>query len=231
MDFERRGQRWPAAVVLLAGASSICVGLIALRIALSRQGDYSFLVWNLALAWVPLGLALAVWGGARRGAPRAALVALGGLWLLFLPNAPYIATDYVHLFRGTGGAHWYDALAISAYALTGLLLGFASLYLMQAVARRALGERLTWLLVFATLAASSVGIYLGRYQRLNSWDALRDPTLVPAMARARLGDPFGNPALIVITLSFTGLLAVGYVAVYAYLLPRFESRWGREPSP
>ena len=60
LDLELRGQRWPAVVVLLAGASSGCVGLVAMRIALSQRGEYAFLLWNLALAWSPLVLAVAV---------------------------------------------------------------------------------------------------------------------------------------------------------------------------
>ncbi len=218
------------AVVMLAAASCGCVGMVAIRVALLRRPDYAFLVWNLALAWAPLILAIMLWLGVHRGTPRAALVALGGLWLLFLPNAPYIATDYVHLANISTAPRWYDALAISAYAATGLLLGFASLYLVQSIVRLSISERATWLFVLATLSLSSVGIYLGRYQRLNSWDAVRHPTLIPGMIRARLGDPFGNPALIAVTLTFTTLLFVGYLAVYAVLLPRFEARWRERPA-
>jgi uncharacterized membrane protein len=220
-----RGERWPAVVLILALASSVCIGLVAGRILLSRHGSYAFLIWNLVLAWVPLLLALAIWLGYRARWHRAALVALGALWLLFLPNAPYIVTDYVHLFLDYRGAPaWFDALSITAYAMTGLLLGFASLYLVQAVVRCALGEQLTWALVHATLALSSVGIYLGRYQRMNSWDAIRDPLRIPAMARERLADPLGNEALILMVVSFTAALIALYLLLYSVVLPRLEPR-------
>jgi uncharacterized membrane protein len=220
-----RGERWPFVVVALALASSLCVGLVAGRIALSGQPGYAFLVWNLALAWVPLWLALGVWLGYQAAWPRWIIAALAGLWLLFLPNAPYIVTDYVHLWFGYDGAPlWFDALAISAYAATGLLLGFASLYLVQAVCHCTLGERLTWLLVYATLGLSSIGIYLGRYQRMNSWDAIRDPMRIPSMIRVRLADPLGNEALLFMVISFTVLLTALYLVFYNVVIPRFEEK-------
>jgi len=220
-----RGGRWPAVVLALALASSVCVGLVAGRVFLSRHPGYAFLIWNLALAWVPLGLALAVYLGYRARWPRPLLGVAAALWLLFLPNAPYIVTDYVHLWWGHDGAPaWFDALAITAYAVTGLLLGFASLYLVQAVAHCLLGDRMTWLLVHGTLALSSIGIYLGRYQRMNSWDALRDPLRIPVMIAERLTDPLGNEALIAVVLSFTVVLMGLYLALYQFVLPRFESR-------
>jgi uncharacterized membrane protein len=227
-----RGGRWPAVVLGLAVASSVCIGLVAVRIFLSRHPGYAFLIWNLALAWVPLGLALAVYLGYRARWPRPLLAVAGAAWLLFLPNAPYILTDYVHLWWGVDGApSWYDALAITAYATTGLLLGFASLYLVQAVAHCVLGERMTWVLVHVTLALSAIGIYLGRYQRMNSWDAIHDPLRIPRMVLARLADPLGNEALIAMVLSFTAMLTVLYVLLYTVVVPRFESRhdarWAR----
>jgi uncharacterized membrane protein len=230
MNGTYRGERWPQAVVLLAAASAACVGLVMARVAYSREQDYAFLVWNLALAWVPLLLALAAWLGYRLGWPRPVLACLAGLWLLFLPNAPYILTDFVHLTYDYHGAPLaFDALSIAAYAVTGLLLGFASLYLMQAVMRRVLGERATWLLVAAILSLSSVGIYLGRYQRLNSWDAIRHPGSILDMVWVRAQDPLGNEALIAMTVAFTSLLVASYVAVYALVVPRFEARLRGRP--
>jgi uncharacterized membrane protein len=215
-------------VLALAVASSGCVGLVVGRVFLSRHPGYAFLIWNLALAWVPLVLALAVYLGYRARWPRPLLAVAAALWLLFLPNAPYIVTDYVHLWWGHNGAPaWFDALAITAYAVTGLLLGFASLYLVQAVAHCVLGERLTWLLVYTTLVLSSVGIYLGRYQRMNSWDAIHDPMRIPAMVRVRLMDPLGNEALIAMTLCFTVILTTLYLVLYNVVLPRFETRYDR----
>ena len=122
---------------------------------------------------MPLVLALAAYASARRGASVAS-AAFGVLWLLFFPNAPYLLTDFIHLRETPTTPLWYDALMLASFAWTGLLLGYASLYLMQMIWERAVGM-LSWLGVVAALALASLGVYVGRFLRFNSWDALVRP--------------------------------------------------------
>jgi len=69
----------------------------------------------------------------------------GLLWFLFLPNAPYIVTDLVHLHARPGVPYWYDIISVMAFALTGLLVGCLSLYLVQEVVRDGLGRVCGWI--------------------------------------------------------------------------------------
>ena len=119
---------------------------------------------------------------------------LGALWLLFFPNAPYIATDFVHLQHDPLAPFWYDAVTIAAFAWMGVLLGFASLYLMQTVVRqwRGVGGRLDRS-PSSRSALGSLGIYLGRFLRLNSWDALEHPSVLPRIAARRRARPVRVP--------------------------------------
>ncbi len=56
---------------------------------------HPFMVWNLYLAAIPAVVALLLF---RRPASRSVAWFAGfGVWLLFLPNAPYVLTDVVHL--------------------------------------------------------------------------------------------------------------------------------------
>jgi len=215
-----RGQQWPAVLVALAVATSVCVALVVVRVVRTGTTDYAFLVWNLVLAWVPFMLAVGLWGGYHRGASRWLLGTLGVTWLLFLPNAPYIVTDFVHLDRGAPVPMWFDSLAIGAAAATGLLLGFASVYLIEAVLDRSLGRRVMWPFTLGVLGLASVGIYLGRFQRLNSWDALRHPHLLLDMARERMAHPLSNHTLLLVTVLFTLALTLAYTAICTYVLPR-----------
>ncbi|HZT92101.1 MAG TPA: DUF1361 domain-containing protein [Gaiellaceae bacterium] len=91
----------------LAGASVWCVGLVVMRTRVVGDGS-GYLVWNLLLAWIPLALAAALAVAYARRRPPLELVALGLAWLLFLPNAPYVLTDFVHLHRP--GVLWRLAL-------------------------------------------------------------------------------------------------------------------------
>jgi uncharacterized membrane protein len=200
------------AIIGLLAASVLCVGLLELRIRETGDGYYRFLVWNLFLAWVPLALAAVAYSRSRRGVdPLTAAVLVA--WLLFFPNAPYLLTDFIHLAQGPAPL-WYDALMLSAFAWTGLLLGFASLYLVQMIFRRAFGVAVSWLGVFGSLALASIGVYLGRFVRLNSWDALLHPGRVVDVVHARLvAEP---PEVAQALLALTAFLSVGYLVVYSF---------------
>ena len=77
--------------VALAVLSLAAVGLLAVRIDRVDEPAFVFLTWNLFLAWIPFVLAVVLHDGARRGRGLAFLGAVGAVWLLFLPNAPYKA--------------------------------------------------------------------------------------------------------------------------------------------
>ena len=208
----------------LIGLSAFCVALVVVRASATGTQLWTWLVWNLVLAWVPFLLALAVYDGHRRRAPRTLLAPLSALWLVFFPNAPYILTDFVHLDQPLAAPLWFDALMIASFAFTGLLLGYASLYLMQAVVRARFGAIAGWGAALGALAVSSVGIYLGRFVRVNSWDVVANPDALYGIARPRLEDPLGNPELIAVSLLFTAFLSVTYLVLYSLTaLPREDS--------
>ena len=79
------------------------------------------------------------------------------LWLLFFPNAPYIFTDLIHLTSRHGGVCWADLCVVLLFALTGFLLGFVSLYLMQNIVTERMGRMAGWLF---TLAVALIGTSL-----------------------------------------------------------------------
>jgi uncharacterized membrane protein len=199
-------------LAVLVALSALVVGLVAFRIVYTQSAEHSALLWNLVLAWVPLGLALLVYDRAEQGRRLGAVVA-AAMWLLFFPNAPYIVTDFVHLRGSEGRAYWFDLVLIATVATTGLLLGFVSLYLVHVVVRRAAGAAAGWAFVTVALALSSLGVYLGRVWRWNSWDALLRPwSVVEQLARA-IASP--EPRPVAFMLAFTLFLGATYCAFYA----------------
>jgi len=205
----------------LAAASALCVATVEYRGHHTGDEFYEFLVWNLVLAWVPFVLAIGAYSAARRGAGVVTVV-LGVLWLLFFPNAPYLLTDFIHLHESTATPLWYDALMLASFAWTGVILGFASLYLMQIVWRRAAGPLVSWLCVLGALALASFGVYLGRFLRFNSWDALVRPRLIADVIRSELENPFRNPRLFASLVALTAGLTIGYLIVYSAAGVRLE---------
>ena len=207
----------------LVGASLISIGTLAVRIHETHSIRYVFLIWNLFLAWVPLIAASFAFVLARRRVGPAAGV-LVVVWLLFFPNAPYMLTDFIHLSESANGRSplWYDALMLTSFAWTALMLGFVSLYLIQAIIGRRASAAVGWGVVVCVLGLASIGVYLGRFAHFNSWDAVRHPRLVLSVIRQETDSPIHDPKMIAALLALTASLFVGYLVVYAFSALRVE---------
>jgi uncharacterized membrane protein len=155
-----------AAVALL---SALAVGLWLLR-GRWLPGRFDYLLWNLALAWVPWCISRAV-AASRTAAAALALPA----WLVFLPNAPYLVTDLVHLRARAPVPLWFDALLFGGFALAGCALGWTSLAQVRGWLAGAMGPRAVELVLAPAALLTGFGVYLGRFQRWNSWDLWTRP--------------------------------------------------------
>jgi len=197
--------------------SIFVIAMIAFQIIYIGSSDNIAIAWNLFLAWIPLTLALFVYSRARSGVITADLAVAGALWLLFLPNAPYIITDLKYI-DGFSGVHaLYDAVLLASAAWTGLLLGLASLLLVHAVARRLVGAFYAWALVVGALTLSSFGMYLGRVQRWNSWDVFVRPGSLFGDIAAGLLRLLNHPRPIVLTILLTSFLLASYLVFYSFV--------------
>lgn len=208
-----------AIVGLLVAASLVCVALIAARSWYSHTYHYWFLLWNLVLAWVPFVFAAIAFSlaAARRTVLWVFVVLAALVWLAFFPNAPYILTDFLHLgSMGDIVPGWYDVLMLYWFAWTGLMLGIVSLYLMHEIVARGLGTVAGWVFVVAVAGLGSVGIYLGRFLRWNSWDLVRRPGPLADELLGRVTDPHSQPRILGFTVLFALLFLFIYVAVYIF---------------
>lgn len=160
-------------------ASFVCAAMLIARWAWCGTPRYSCFLFNLFLAWIPLGFTFAIHTLRSAEIPRQrAIWACAVAWFLFFPNAPYIVTDMVHLGGFTkidGVPKWFDIMVIMGHAVTGLFLGCASLWAMETLVAERLGRRMGWIFSVGMLALASFGIYLGRFLRLNSWDVVFRP--------------------------------------------------------
>ncbi len=118
----------------LALCSALAYALLAVRMYRTLSWSHAWLAWNLVLAWVPylLGLWAATIALRRPGQPWRLLLT-GALWLGFLPNAPYLVTDFMHvgLHQSETWLFWYDLVLLATFAWTGCVLGVTSLRVMQ----------------------------------------------------------------------------------------------------
>jgi uncharacterized membrane protein len=218
---------WQDKLLLLAAlciSTLMSVAIVAFRIYYSGYITYIFLVWNLLLAWVPLGSALALWHFSHYGRRTLwLLLPFFACWLIFFPNSPYIITDFLHLVQRQNVPLWYDLLLIFSFAWNGLILGFTSLWIVQQVIGEMFGRWASWLVVTFTLAASGFGIYLGRFLRWNSWDILTDPYGLATDIYVRLVKPLSHPQTLAVTILFSGFLTVAYLTIVLFS----QVRWAR----
>jgi uncharacterized membrane protein len=198
---------------LLGGLLAGSVALVMLRVAWTQSAYYLFLLWNLFLAVIPLLASALLRRAAERNAADPVQLALLALWLLFLPNAPYILTDLVHLHPDGSRLFWYDLGMVLFCAGTGLLLGYASLFDVHVLCEKRFGQRCGWTVAVVALLASGYGVYLGRVQRWNSWDVVTNPHGL----FASIIDTVLNPAQHLQTYALSGLFGTGLVAGYATL--------------
>ena len=186
------------------------------RIIRTGSSAYSFLLWNLFLAWLPMIFALLACERYRNTSARDfRFLGLAGAWLLFFPNAPYIFTDLIHLTSCFYPYFWVDLMLILLCALTGLVLGFVSLYLMQSVVEQTLGRAASWLFIAVVAALSGFGIYVGRFMRFNSWDVVFKPRQVYHGIGNWVADPLANSASFAFPVLFATFLFITYLMLYA----------------
>jgi uncharacterized membrane protein len=199
-------------IVVLGVLLSWCVCMIAVRMERTGSGYYRFLVWNLFLAGVPLLVSTGLRYMNRRQSNAKIQLALFGLWLLFLPNAPYILTDILHLTRDSLAPAWYDLALLLSCAGTGLLFGYLSLSDVHSMVAKKFGATAGWLFAMSSLILSGFAIYLGRFLRWNSWDVVLRPTILFDIADGIL-HPLSHTKTFSVTLVFGILLTLGYISL------------------
>ena len=215
-----RSTEWALALALCL-SSGLSAAMFAVRALYTESIVYFFLNWNLLLAWIPFGIAAFMHVlGRRRTSSLPLLAVLFAVWLLFFPNAPYLVSDLMHLAPRQNVPLWYDAMLLFSHAWNGLILGFASLWLIQHLVAERLGVIAGWLLVMVTLPAAGFGIYLGRFERWNSWDVFVDPAGRLGAIVSGLLNPMAHPRAIVVTLLFAAFMAIAYSTVHLFAMIR-----------
>ncbi|MFN8287065.1 MAG: DUF1361 domain-containing protein [Chitinophagales bacterium] len=176
--------------------SAFCYLLQAFRMACTANLHYIFLPWNLLLAWVPLAFAVI----ATNQNSKVKLILSFIVWLLFFPNAPYIITDLIHLKPRDGWPYWYDVFLIYSFALAGFLAGIISTLIMYRKLKEVLSPLMARLTILVSIVLCGYGIYMGRFLRWNSWDAITNPFAILSDMVSSLAHPFSNPRTYGITM-------------------------------
>ena len=152
--------------------------------AFGAFNNYSgWIIWNLFLAFIPFAFSFCLFF--RRTHKRRLLWWIGfAIFITFLPNAPYLLTDIIHLIEAIRANYsiWITVLVFIPLHLFAIFIGW-ELYVISLInqshyleiqgARKFIfpSELITHLLC-------SIGIFIGRFRRFNSWDLVTQPDIL-----------------------------------------------------
>lgn len=202
--------------LLLSNGMSLVLYLF--RIVNAQNFRYGFLMWNVFLGWLPLLFAWLLLRRLERTLWMSTVnLILTALWLGFLPNSFYLASDLIHLHSTGEVSLLYDAVLFFSCIFNAYVAGFASLYLIHHELLKRRSRSFAHVLAAGVLLACSFAIYLGRNLRWNSWDILVNPFGILFDVTDRIIDPLSHPSVIITTAVFFGLLGSMYVVLWQFL--------------
>ena len=157
-------------------------------------------------------MALDIWVLRQRGVRSLRWWGVFFWFIAFLPNAPYVLTDIIHLIEQIKEEHsvWTVTLALIPQYLAFMLAGFEAYVLSVMNLGYYLKQQGWGRFILATEitihALSALGIYLGRFIRFNTWDILTNPD---ALVNTVMNELIGKRPVVVMAATFV-VIAVLY---------------------
>lgn len=174
-------------------------------------GNTDWMAWNLFLALIPLALSVILFILPQLSAFQYKFNSLlwGGLFLVFLaflPNAPYVLTDLIHLVENIKeqDSLWIIILVLLPQYFLFALIGLTA-YVLSLINLAKFLTRKGWQQKYITSAElvihvlSAIGVYLGRFLRFNSWNIITD---LPEIMNSLISDLLGKRPTIIIAITF-----------------------------
>jgi uncharacterized membrane protein len=217
-------------IVVVLGMDVFAAVLVLARWRVFGTRLYRPMLLNLALCAAPilvlaLGIVVAMLGRLAGASDWVEWLVAGVtalVWLLLLPNAGYLVTELnlSHRRDGDGVPMWFDIALVLSLAMAGVLTTVLNVFVVHlSYALLRYGDRAAALdtadgrvLVGILLLLVSLGMYLGRYLRLNSWDVTHPAALVRKL-HAHVVTERHAGALIGFCLTHTVFFALMYVVV------------------
>ena len=188
-----------------------------------------WIAWNLFLAFIPLAVSLWLFRSPSRSRSILWWVAFL-VFIAFLPNAPYLLTDIIHLIQAIRADYsaWIITLVIIPPHLIAIIAGFEA-YVISLINlgyylhRQGASKFIVWAELM-THALCAIGIYLGRFPRLNSWDFVTQPD---AVARTVLDNLTSKRPVLVIVITFVVLTVLYWLMKQVTLALLLRMRYKR----
>lgn len=183
---------------ILIYSVSFTLLLLLFRVIYTGSILFFFIPWNLFLAWLPLLFSSKI----KSDANKFKNGILYCLWLLFFPNAPYLITDLFHLHLRTGIPLYFDLILLFTAAWNGILMGFLSIQNIEYSLLNFISNKKIKAITILSFILCGFGIYLGRFERYNSWHLLTQPVDLLKDIAIRFIKPWDHPRTWAVTFLF-----------------------------
>jgi uncharacterized membrane protein len=201
----------PKSIILLI---ILAFALNILRVILFDKFSFIYILWNIFLAFIPFLISSILLYYKENDKLNKTVFIIGSiLWVVFIPNAPYIITDLIHIGVVRSVPVLYDSILLFTSAWVGLLLGMSSIFHMEKIFLYKYSKKITSFIIIIILLLTSFGMYLGRFFRFNSWDIFTSPIY-------SLGKLFSN-----LTSSAYHIEALIYILLFFVFLYVSYSSW------
>jgi uncharacterized membrane protein len=155
----------------------LAIFLNLLRIILFKSDSFVWLFWNIFLAIIPFAISLFLYNLYQKKQLEGSVLFIGFiLWILFLPNAPYLITDLMHIGVVRKVPVLFDSFLLFTIAWVGVSLWLNSMFHMEKIFLNKYSKKQVSIFITIIIVLNSFGIYLGRFLRFNSWDIFTSPT-------------------------------------------------------
>ncbi|HUC89706.1 MAG TPA: DUF1361 domain-containing protein [Patescibacteria group bacterium] len=199
----------------LGAATLTSVSLFFVAAAMNHNYYYSYMIWNIVLAWMPFGLMILLEKTLRRKLWSSwEALALTALFVGFLPNTFYVLTDIIHIYEEPRADIVFDVIMLGSFVFNAFILGLISVFMFHVELRRRLTSFKSWSLIAILIFATSFAIYVGRDLRWNTWDILFNPASVLFEVSDRILSPLAHPEVYSATLGFFVLITSVYVTAW-----------------
>ncbi len=190
-----------------------------------------FMVWNIFLTITPLLAATIIENTNKLGVVGEGAMWL--LWLLLLPNAFYLMTEFMHLnqkvvvtkrnkkyersFEYTRGdpLFVFDSLLLFLSVSLGAVAGALSLEKFYSYLELQF-PGVSIVVMAIVMILSAVGVYIGRYGRWNSWDVFLKPRAILRDMVSAIKDNQERRILLVITFTILVFEIISLLVVANY---------------
>lgn len=200
----------PKSIILI---TILAIIVNILRIIIWGKVSFIYILWNIFLALIPFVISSILLSFSKGGNLNKIIFIIGFiLWLLFIPNAPYLITDFIHLGEIRAVPLLYDIILLFSSAYVGLLFFFYSLSHIEEIFKTKYKKFTTSIIMTIIIMMISFGIYLGRFLRFNSWDIFINHTSLVKNIWEIISDVAVHIEVYLYTLLFFFFLLISYHA-------------------